>query len=274
MRPSRWLCLVVGPALIVAGCHKKGIDTNPASTGNSTGSPTGAPAESHSSANPGLPYGGLDRPRIGPVERFGAENLKRIGKAFLDTETADRRLMPAILDPTGKPLLSWRVAILPHLHDDKLFELYGQFKLNEPWDSDANKKLLGRMPVVFVLPGTNPTGETKTLYRTLVGTGAFFDVQPGRWQGTRFKDVIDGTANTLLLVEAAEPVPWTKPDELLIEPDKPLPQFGFFFDPYCLVMTANGTVHKLRKSVPEQTLRLLINPRDGTPIDHGKVFMD
>src|SRR6516164_4079520 len=37
----------------------------------------------------------------------------------------------AIYSKDGKPLLSWRVAILPFIEEDNL---YRQFKLNELWD--------------------------------------------------------------------------------------------------------------------------------------------
>ena len=48
-----------------------------------------------------------------------------------------------ICDPQGKPLLSWRVRILPYLEGRYLFE---QFKLDEPWDSPHNMKLLKGIP--------------------------------------------------------------------------------------------------------------------------------
>ena len=50
---------------------------------------------------------------------------------------------PAIQGKDGKPLLSWRVAILPYLEEDGLYQ---SFKLDEPWDSPHNKPLLERMP--------------------------------------------------------------------------------------------------------------------------------
>ena len=55
--------------------------------------------------------------------------------------------------PTGKALLSWRVALLPFLEEN---ELYKQFHLDEAWDSDHNKKLLAKMPRVFAPPGFRP----------------------------------------------------------------------------------------------------------------------
>src|SRR5205807_2756917 len=49
----------------------------------------------------------------------------------------------AIQDNKGKAMLSWRVAILPYVEEAPL---YRQFKLDEPWDSKHNKKLLAKMP--------------------------------------------------------------------------------------------------------------------------------
>ena len=49
----------------------------------------------------------------------------------------------------GGPLLSWRVHILPFIEQQ---ELYDRFKLDEPWDSEHNIKLLNEMPFVYANP--------------------------------------------------------------------------------------------------------------------------
>ena len=77
----------------------------------------------------------------------------------------------AICSRDGKPLLSWRVAILPYLEEAKL---YKQFKLDEPWDGEHNKKLLSPMPVLYTQPGVTPAGSTDTHYRVFVGPEAPF----------------------------------------------------------------------------------------------------
>src|SRR5262249_61834200 len=71
--------------------------------------------------------------------------------------------------------LSWRVALLPYLGEEKL---YAQFRLDEPWDSPNNLPLLKRMPKVYELPGGPsdvPAGYT--FYQVVVGPGAIFDPQ-------------------------------------------------------------------------------------------------
>ena len=42
--------------------------------------------------------------------------------------------------------LSWRVHLLPYIGEG---ELYDRFKLDEPWDSPANKRLLSQMPKLY-----------------------------------------------------------------------------------------------------------------------------
>ena len=52
-----------------------------------------------------------------------------------------------------KPLLSLRVHVLPDLGYE---ELYREFHLDEPWDSEHNAKLVAKMPREFggsLLPG-------------------------------------------------------------------------------------------------------------------------
>src|SRR5207244_13088094 len=68
--------------------------------------------------------------------------LKQIGLAFLNYEGVNGHFPTAAShDNNGKALLSWRVALLPYLEADAL---YREFKLEEPWDSEHNKKLLER----------------------------------------------------------------------------------------------------------------------------------
>jgi hypothetical protein len=63
-------------------------------------------------------------------------------------------------------MLSWRVRMLPYLDEQ---ELYEQFKLDEPWDSDHNKQLIEKMPRLFASPGDAAPQPDTT--RFLVPTG-------------------------------------------------------------------------------------------------------
>src|SRR5262249_39345951 len=76
-------------------------------------------------------------------------------------------------DPQAKPLLSWRVGILPLLGEA---ELYEQFKLDEPWDSMHNKRLLPKIPRAYAAPGVEIKEPYATYYQVFVGPHAAFEV--------------------------------------------------------------------------------------------------
>jgi prepilin-type processing-associated H-X9-DG protein len=113
---------------------------------------------------------------------------------------------------------------LPFLEQQKLFD---QFDLTEAWDGPHNRELLDRLPAIYWWPGARHKEDRKTtLYRVFVGPGTVFE---GRALTLTDITQADGTAYTILVVEAGEPVPWTKPEELTYDPDKPLPPLGGLF---------------------------------------------
>ena len=99
-------------------------------------------------------------------------NLKRIGLALHNYQAAEGQFPPAaITGKDGKPLLSWRVAILPYLEDydgRSRDDLFKAFHLEEPWDSPHNKTLLERMPAVYASAGEASRQPFTTSYRGFV----------------------------------------------------------------------------------------------------------
>src|SRR6202453_4951513 len=71
------------------------------------------------------------------------ENVKQLIGAIHGFHDRYKRLPTAAIcsKTEGKPLLSWRVAVLPFI-DFECRELYKQFKLDEPWDSPHNIQLV------------------------------------------------------------------------------------------------------------------------------------
>jgi hypothetical protein len=161
-----------------------------------------------------------------------------------------------ILDKKQKPLLSWRVAILPYIEAGNL---YSQFRQDEPWDSPHNIQLLPRMPRVYALPGEVNPQSGMTHYQGFVGPGAFFE--PGKV--LRIVDITDGTASTLMIVEAADAVPWTKPEDLNYDPEGPLPPLGGHFRGGFNAVFADGWARFLSDRTPQATLRAMITRNGG-----------
>ncbi|MEO2023243.1 MAG: DUF1559 domain-containing protein, partial [Pirellulaceae bacterium] len=120
----------------------------------------------------------------------------------------------------GKPLLSWRVHLLPYVEQDPL---YRQFKLDEPWNSPHNIKLLDRIPPVYVNPNQPGLGN-KTTYLAPIGPGSIF----GSNKRMAFRNVTDGTSNTIMFMQVGsdKAVPWTKPEDLKYDLKDPLGSLG------------------------------------------------
>jgi hypothetical protein len=196
------------------------------------------------------------------ARREDQTNLKHIGLAmhnYADTYSylPDRGEPPDPMKLAEKPRLSWRVALLPYLEEDNL---YRRFKLDEPWDSPHNKALLTPMPKVYAHP-RDPQGAAQGLtpYRVFTGPNAPFERPKPRFPAS----FPDGTSNTFLVVEAADAVPWTKPDELAYDPARPLPKLGGRLHGGFNAVMGDAAVRFIPQSTPERTLRGLITSSGG-----------
>jgi len=159
----------------------------------------------------GLLFESVGKVRTAAARMGGSNNLKQIGIAMHSYHDAQGTfpLQGGATTPKGKEGLSWRVHILPFIEQGPL---YNQFKLDEPWDSENNKKLIEQMPKTYVSPlATAPAGQT--YYKSFVGKGAFFE--PG--MKLHFASITDGTSNTIMAVEGGKPVIWTKPDDIAFD---------------------------------------------------------
>jgi len=194
-------------------------------------------------------------------------NLKQVGLAFHNFDSVYGGLPAGYFDTTGQIGLSWRVAILPFIEQDSL---YKEFKLNEPWNSEHNIKLLPRMPKQFAPPG-GAGKEGFTYYRSFTGPTTPFPGgqkgQPGQpAKGISLSSFTDGTSNTAVVVEAGDPVEWTKPDELVYTPDGSLPRVGGIFGDGVHFTLADASTAFVRKLTPEK-LKALITASGGEVVD-------
>jgi hypothetical protein len=166
----------------------------------------------------------------------------------------------AICGVDGKPLLSWRVTLLPYFEASTDLRLYKEFHLDEPWDSEHNLKLIDKMPTFFDNPDLS--NKTETNYLAVVGKGTFFEGE----RGTTPDDVTDGLENTIVLVEADTAVPWTKPQELEFDASNPRKQLESFRPNGFLALFADGRVRLQKKDKDAETIRGLMTRSGGEKV--------
>jgi hypothetical protein len=189
----------------------------------------------------------------------GMSNLKQIGIAVHNYQDTFKRMPdPAIRSKDGKPLLSWRVAMLPYIEGQ---ELYQQFKLDEPWDSEHNSKLIAKMPKVYDNPSSTVGHEGKTVYLLPVGKGTMFEGD----KALKFEEITDGMSNTIMVVEASDDaaVIWTKPGDLPYHPDKPLAGLEGARPGGFQAAFADASVKFIAGTIDASTLKALFTARGG-----------
>jgi prepilin-type processing-associated H-X9-DG protein len=195
-----------------------------------------------------------------------ANHLKELSLALHNDESAAGQwTAPFVHDERGAVHkgLSFRVNLLPYMGHDAL---YRSFDLTQPWDSARNRPFSDTPVRQFQTVYDQPPGVA-TPYRTFVGGGALFepDGKPVRLSG-----ITDGTANTILLVHAADPVPWAQPKELPYSPTAPLPALGPKSGPRgANVAMADGSVRFVKAGTPEHVIRAMITKAGGeqVPLD-------
>jgi RNA polymerase sigma factor (sigma-70 family) len=306
--------------------------------------PEPAPAEKPAAGVPDADYAQRQR---------SLKNLKAIALAMQNYYDTFGHFPTDVTDKAGKPLLSWRVQLLPFLdHQD----LYKQFQRDEPWDSPHNLKLLTRMPDVFRV-AIDPKDATHTYYQRFAITGVTWGIvldggegagmgdaalpmptpgpgasgaadsgagappmgggpglgpppgprgggsvpaAPGSPMGPghdpaagpppgigappaaprsdvpRFPrsmtEVTDGTSNTIGVVEAGPPVPWTKPADIHYDHKKPLPPITGPYANVRNVAMMDGGVQAFRPKLDETVWRHLIEPNDGNVLPDFKTL--
>jgi hypothetical protein len=114
-----------------------------------------------------------------------------------------------------------------------------------------------------------------TRYQVIVGPGTPFERD-----GLTFDDFPDGISETVLVIDAGEAVPWSKPADLTYDPNGPLPRFSAEFskprlivcyeigrDPAFHACFADGSLRFIRSTADETTIRAIITRNGGEKVD-------
>jgi hypothetical protein len=137
-------------------------------------------------------------------------HLKQIAIALHNYHDVNGAFPPAyVSDATGKPRHSWRVLILPYMDEQAL---YRKYNFNEPWDGPNNSKLAAQIPAAYRCPEiVNKTaGNLETNY--------FAVVAPETLWGKTFRQLKDGSSNTIMVIEATGlGINWMEPRDVTLE---------------------------------------------------------
>ncbi len=189
-----------------------------------------------------------------------SRNFRQIGLALHNHHDVHKTFPPAYRSGRdGKPLLSWRVLILPHLEQQPLFD---QFRLDEPWDSEHNKRLIPQMPAVFRSP-LSRAGPGKTNY---LGVGGQRGIFPGK-ETINLARIQDGTSNTIAVVEVDDTaaIEWTRPGDFEPNPAEMARVLGGLRNGRFLALFADGSVSLVSGRADPAVLNGLFTRDGGEP---------
>ena len=189
--------------------------------------------------------------------------VKNIATALLAYHKDKGKFPPAAtLSKEGKPLLSWRVQILPYLGHNFL---YKQFRQNEPWDSEHNKKFIRRIPPSF-RETQDDLNKGTTPFQAPVGIATLFN--PGG-TGTNSIQIINELSNTIMLVKVPEDKTaiWTKPEDWEIDISLPAKDLLKGFTNAIVFACADGEVKAIPLKEAEEKIKsmLVIDGKPKTP---------
>ena len=194
-------------------------------------------------------------------------NLKQVGLAVLNYHDVYKCFPAAVLtDEDDQPMRSWRVAILPYVEQQPLFD---QYDFSEPWDGPSNRAFHSVSIPVYRCPSDGPTSP-QTSYVMIVGEGTIGGTPN---ETVRMADVRDGTSNTIVAIEVAvSGIHWMEPRDMTVEE-----AVAYITDPAANgqrrahpggvnALFADGSVRFIPESIDPQVLRLLLTRDDGQPV--------
>ncbi len=207
---------------------------------------------------PGL--GGVMPRPDGGLRSIDKNNLKQIGLALHNYHDTFNNFPVAKNAQGEKSQLSWRVHILPYMD---MADLYEEFHLDEPWDSEHNKSLIADMPPFFERPGSH-ADVGKTTYLGIDGPGGAMENGGGK----RVRDFTDGLTNTIMVVGVKDSaaVTWTKPEDYKYDENDPKRDLGGWPGGFHALL-GDGSVRFIQETVSEETIIKLFKMNDGQVIE-------
>lgn len=190
--------------------------------------------------------------REAALQSHCVNNLQQIGEALRNYhDTYGCFPSPYVADANGKPMHSWRVAIIPFLSANAA---YSHYDVNKPWNSPTNLALARKNWVyIYSCPSANqPPGAGFTNYVMIVGPTAAS--RAGEWRS--LGQISDGPAETVIVAEIADSdIFWSEPRDLMLEEmsfqinDKAKPSISSHHAHGAVVVFADGRIFSLDKAL-------------------------
>lgn len=193
------------------------------------------------------------------AQRTMAQNSARqVSMALLNYETVYGEFPAAQTTGDGsKPLLSWRVEVLPFLEEATIYE---RLQREQAWNGPANLPFTNLPVRAFTSPRCPDTdGTNRTAFVAVVGPDTVLRADGPR----KMREIADGAANTAMLLELFESdIAWAEPRDITVADAVRLiqscPDRGGL-----AVAMADGSVQNLPPSTSEETIIKMFNCSDG-----------
>ncbi|TWU04438.1 DUF1559 family PulG-like putative transporter [Stieleria varia] len=189
-----------------------------------------------------------------------SNDMKQIGLAFHNYADVNGHLPPrCFVDRDGKPLLSWRVPILPWLSQQAF---YYELDLSRAWDDQPVEHLMTSVLPVY----TNGSDDgTLTTYRAPVFPGSLWS---GDGPPKQFRDVTDGTSNTIAVIDAPESaaVHWANPEPWVISAEEPIKDVFGERDEVRVLMLDGSVLTLERAEMTNEKLKAMLTIAGGDQI--------
>ncbi|HQR08953.1 MAG TPA: DUF1559 domain-containing protein [Gemmatales bacterium] len=218
----------------------------------------------------------VEKVRYAADKMLSASNMRQLMIAMHNYHNDFNMLPPVMSMKDGKPLHSWRVHILPYIEEDKL---YKQLKLDEPWDSEHNKKVFesNPMPKFFEHPHLRDGASKKTYYQVFYSkadnknSAAF---RPDKKLTLGQLAVQDGNSNTIAMAEHGKPVLWFQPEDIEFDSEKPFPPLkSTWGNKLVQVAFFDASIRTLILGADEEAVyKALVTWRGGENIDTSKIL--
>ena len=202
--------------------------------------------------------------RAGARRVDSANRSRQIILAMHVYHAANGSLPPAILTSSSGKEYSWRVALLPYLEKQELFDAY---RFDEDWDSENNKKITAQVPACYH-SGNMKSGPANSSYFVVVGENTpFLDGKK-----TSLEDIADGTARTICLLEANMGIHWADPRDIPIDTPDLLSKLGGVDDGGFNASLCDGSTMFYDKDMDPELFKAMLTSNGGELVDLSKAW--